>query len=87
MEYCVCISEIDIDGVNFVRGKIYLYKVIKHEESNIDLYIVGPDDGGDTLPLTKHRFDKHFDNRQQLRERKINQILNEGDKQHDISNT
>jgi hypothetical protein len=89
MEHCVCINSIQggFNNVEFIRGNTYLYKITKHEETGIPLYIVGPDDTGDILPLLEERFHRHFDNRQQLRERKINQILNEGDKQHNTSNT
>lgn len=58
-------------GISFEVGKWYEYRIEIHEETGTKLYFI------DDLPMLERTFKENFDNIQQIRDEKINQILDE----------
>ena len=89
---CRCREEFSINGHNspifFRKDNFYEYRTERHEETGILLYYILKPKHKPTLglrfvinddeefPFVENSFLHHFDNIQELREDKLNQILN-----------
>ena len=80
---CRCKSNITIADFEFKKGSMYEYETSIHEETDMLIYHVRTASmnklftsgiAGE-IPFTELKFDNSFDNLQELREKKLNQIL------------
>jgi len=88
MKKCICTTDFKMNhnsfkwNIPFYKDKEYQYVTTIHSETGIKIYHVGNIDNEiediafQTVPFTEDKFRKLFDNREEDREEKINQILN-----------
>lgn len=71
---CFCKKYFKIGFYSFNKNQQYIYSTEKHKETKLKIYFVYIDNG-DSIPFTEEKFKERFDDREEIRNEKINQIL------------
>jgi|APSaa5957512535_1039671.scaffolds.fasta_scaffold151144_2 hypothetical protein len=81
---CRCIESFKINDFIWEVGQVYEYTTNTHEETGFIIYSVHSDSLylnrmqlTDSLPMMEDKFRKRFDDREELREKKLKQLFNE----------
>ena len=76
---CRCIESFKINDFIWEVGQVYEYTKNTHEETGFIIYSVYSDFSkyNDSLPMMEDKFRKRFDDREELRDKKLKQLFNE----------
>jgi len=76
---CRCIESFKINDFIWEVGQVYEYTKKTHEETGFIIYSVYSDFSkyNDSLPMMEDKFRKRFDDREELRDKKLKQLFNE----------
>jgi hypothetical protein len=78
---CRCIESFKINDFIWEVGKVYEYTTRTHEETGFIIYSVNSyfpfSKYTDSLPMMEDKFRKRFDDREELRDKKLKQLFNE----------